>query len=283
MSVEQTSPVESAASAQDRKHDAWIRWTDPWLVSAAVASVPLFLMESRVGPSALTAVQIANWAIWGFFAADLGVRLVLTEMAPARYLRRYWFDVAIVVLALIPVVRPLRVLRSARVLRLLRLTTGMSFLAALWHGRGRRAWRSLRGGNALIVVFVVVVVAPILVWLVERAGGGQIDTLGESLWWGAATITTVGYGDVAPVTWLGRSIAVVLMLAGITGFGVVTANMAARFTRTDSLPSAPVALAQLAQFEAAVLSQGLSQSQHVQARQAVETLHRLIGSSEDSR
>ena len=245
--------------------------------------MPLFLIEGRVGPTAFAVVQIANWAIWGFFAVDLGVRLVLTDMAPVRYLRRYWFDVAIVVLALIPVVRPLRLLRSARVLRLLRLTTGMSFLAALWHGRGRRAWKSLRGGNALIVVLAVVVVAPILVWLAERAGGGPIDTLGESLWWGAATITTVGYGDVAPVTWLGRSIAVVLMLAGITGFGVVTANLAARFTRTGDQQPALAALAQLGHCEAAILSQSLTESEHAQARQAVGTLRGFIGSSRDSR
>lgn len=159
----------------------------------------------------------------------------------------------------------------------------MSFLAALWHSRGQRVWRGLRGGNALIFVSVVVVVAPILVWLAERAGGGQIDTLGESLWWGAVTITTVGYGDVAPVTWLGRSIAVVLMLSGITGFGFVTANLAARFTRTDDQQPALAALAQLAHFEAAVLSQGLTKSQHAQARQALETLRRLTGSSQDSR
>ena len=149
----------------------------------------------------------------------------------------------------------------------------MSFLAALWHSRGQRVWRGLRGGNALIFVSVVVVVAPILVWLAERAGGGQIDTLGESLWWGAVTITTVGYGDVAPVTWLGRSIAVVLMLSGING---VTANLAARFTR---LMTSSRTRSFGGHFEAAVLSQGLTKSQHAQARQALETLRRLTGSS----
>ena len=167
MSVERSPPVKSAVSVQDHKDDAWIRWTDPWLVSAAVASVPLFLIEIRVASAVLAVVQIVNWAIWGFLAVDLGARPVLTDMAPVRCLRRYWFDVAIVVLALIPVVDSLRRLRSERVLRLLRLTTGISFLAALWHGRSRQAWKSLRGGNALIVVLVVVVVAPILVWLVE--------------------------------------------------------------------------------------------------------------------
>jgi voltage-gated potassium channel len=65
---------------------------------------------------------------------------------------------------------------------------------------------------------------------VERdAPEGNIRTLGDALWWSFTTMTTVGYGDHAPTTGLGRMIAVGLMLSGIALLGVVTANIAAWF------------------------------------------------------
>lgn len=66
--------------------------------------------------------------------------------------------------------------------------------------------------------------------LIERgAPGATITTMGDGLWWGATTITTVGYGDEVPVTPLGRVLALVLMLVGISSFGIVTAGIAAHF------------------------------------------------------
>ena len=55
---------------------------------------------------------------------------------------------------------------------------------------------------------------------------GRIEGFGDALWWSAATITTVGYGDIAPVTFTGRAIALVTMVVGISTFAVVTARVA---------------------------------------------------------
>jgi voltage-gated potassium channel len=58
---------------------------------------------------------------------------------------------------------------------------------------------------------------------------GNIRTIGDALWWSFTTMTTVGYGDHAPTTGVGRLIAVGLMLSGIALLGVVTADIAAWF------------------------------------------------------
>ena len=54
----------------------------------------------------------------------------------------------------------------------------------------------------------------------------QIDTFGKAVWWSFATITTVGYGDLTPVTAGGRVIAVLLMIGGISLVGSITATLA---------------------------------------------------------
>ena len=69
--------------------------------------------------------------------------------------------------------------------------------------------------------------------LLEREGGGAIDDVGTALWWALATVTTVGYGDVTPVTAAGRGIGVLLMFVGIGVFGLFAANVAAYFIESE--------------------------------------------------
>lgn len=75
--------------------------------------------------------------------------------------------------------------------------------------------------------------AATLMYVVERNGDGPIQTYPDALWWAAATITTVGYGDVSPKTPAGRGIAFLLMLIGISVFGVLTARVAALFVEAS--------------------------------------------------
>ena len=125
--------------------------------------------------------------------------------------------------------RPLRVLRSVRLLRLLRLTL-LTGLAA----KGLREARNIlrhRGLNwVLLIVLVLNLIAAAMV--LEFEGGNpdaNIASYPDALWWAVTTITTVGYGDRFPMSSPGRAVAVVLMIAGIAMFGVITATIAAYF------------------------------------------------------
>lgn len=93
----------------------------------------------------------------------------------------------------------------------------------------RRIMGRYRGAYVLAVGLLSIVTSAIVVMLFERRAGGSIQTFGDALWWAAATITTVGYGDLSPVTTQGRVVAVFLMFVGIALFGVLTAGIAAYF------------------------------------------------------
>ena len=67
------------------------------------------------------------------------------------------------------------------------------------------------------------------------APNATITDFGKALWWSFVTVTTVGYGDLSPVTWQGKCIAVGLMITGIALIGVVTATLASWIVdRVDS-------------------------------------------------
>ena len=155
---------------------------------------------------------IGDVVIWVFFAVDLAVRVWLAENR-RRFLLAHWAEVLIVI---VPVFRPLRLLR------LLLLMPRISEILK------RRAV-----GGSLAAAVIAIVLATIAVALIEQSGGGQIGDWGTALWWALATITTVGYGDVVPVTLVGRVIGSLLMIVGIGVFGVLTANVAAWFIESD--------------------------------------------------
>ncbi len=200
------------------------------LLVLALAMVPVIVVPLLADlPSGLeTSLEAVGWFIWAAFAVEYVVRLSLTAQR-WRFIRREWPALLIIVL---PFLRPLRVVRSARALRLLRLTRLMGVLAeAVQVGRRLLARHKLH--YALLITGVVVMGAAALTLAVEDGGGSSIDSFGDALWWAVTTVTTVGYGDMFPVTPAGRGIAAFLMLAGIALFGVLTANVAAFFVEQE--------------------------------------------------
>ncbi|MFI9804901.1 potassium channel family protein [Streptomyces sp. NPDC052301] len=199
-------------SAQAR----WERRTQRPLLALAVAFAIAYAVPIVVSPASrsLTVVCTATeWLVWGAFAVDYLMRLALTARR-REFVRTHWMDLGAVVL---PLLQPLRLLRMVSTLLLV----------------GRRARMASQIRLTTYVAGAVVgllMFGSLAVLSVERdSPRGNIRTLGDAVWWSFTTMTTVGYGDHAPTTGLGRMIAVGLMLSGIALLGVVTANIAAWF------------------------------------------------------
>jgi voltage-gated potassium channel len=141
-------------------------------------------------------------------------------------------DLIVVIASLIPLVGSNVVaLRMLRVLRMLRLAKLGRFSRAL--GTLHRAILSrashLLATLAMAVVFLLF--AATLTYWIE--GAGQPDRFGSiprALWWAAVTMTTVGYGDVIPLTPLGKLIAVITSMGGIVLIAIPTGILAASFS-----------------------------------------------------
>lgn len=216
--------------------DRFQRATELPLLLLAVAMIPLLVLPLLVhlpGPveAALTA---ADWFIWAAFAFDYLVRLALSADRK-KYIRHEWPNLLIV---LLPFLRPLRVVRSARALRLLRLSRLSAVLGEVGQ-EGKRLLVRHHLHYALLVILMVVLGSASLGLLVEEGHGGPIDSFGDALWWAVSTVTTVGYGDTFPTTPAGRGIAVFLMVAGITLFGLLTANIASFFIERSTEETRP--------------------------------------------
>lgn len=122
----------------------------------------------------------------------------------------------------------LRYLRLLRLLRLLKLThyfTGLGIFVNVVRSEAR----TLVSG--LLTIAILVVVAASLMWGIEHvAQPDRFGSIGQSLWWAIVTMTTVGYGDVTPVTPLGRFLAGIVMLLGVGFVALPAGILAARFS-----------------------------------------------------
>ncbi|WP_165784948.1 potassium channel family protein [Bifidobacterium parmae] len=188
---------------------AWKRWTDWPLMALSVVFLVAYSWEILAGTHILLCETVIN-AIWILFVIDYAVSLWLAEDR-WRWFTRNLFALATIAL---PMLRPLRLLRLLTVLHVLNRTSGMAV-------RGRIAV------YAFGAVGMLMYVGALAVYSVERGEpGATIDGFGTALWWAFVTVTTVGYGDVSPVTFEGKLIAVALMFAGIALIGIVTATLA---------------------------------------------------------
>ncbi len=217
-----------------------------------LASVLLVALESV---SSLDAkyhkfFNIAEWVITILFTLEYFGRIIAIKK-PTKYI--FSFYGIIDLLSTIPkylsllfvgthALVALRALRLLRIFRILKL--------ARYVGASNRLMVALRASKAKIAVFLffIVILAVILgtiMYLVESEQGSGFTSIPRSIYWAIVTLTTVGYGDIAPATPLGQLIASVIMIMGYgiiaIPTGIVTAELTANtpkiHTNTQHCPN----------------------------------------------
>jgi voltage-gated potassium channel len=205
-----------AADPDEPRLEAWERRTDYPLTGLAVLYLVIYAVQvlaTRRPDPWWWRLDAALWAVWALFVVDYLIRLVLANRT-WRFIYRHPLDLLIVAAPFF------------RFLRLLRLVAAISTLGRVL----RDDFRGRVGSYLIVSVSLLSVVAALGVFEAERdAPDATILTFGDALWWVLTTITTVGYGDLSPVTVEGRLVAAGLMLAGIAVLGTVTAAIATWF------------------------------------------------------
>jgi len=190
----------------------WKKITEWPLIFVALLFLAAYAVEVLAdlsGQPRVIAETVIN-VTWLIFVADYVVTLALAERR-WRWFYHHLFDFAVIIL---PALRPLRLLRLVTLVRTLQGVAGVAF-------RGRVV--AYVAATTALLIFV----ASLAILDAERtAPGAHISSFGDALWWALVTITTVGYGDLYPVTVTGRLIAAGVMLGGIGLIGVVTATLA---------------------------------------------------------
>jgi voltage-gated potassium channel len=202
------------------------------ILVAALAVVPVIYIEQRSSsPSLVSIARAANWAIWSLFLLEY-VAVLGFARNRWQFAKKAWLDAIVIVVSfpllseLLATTRLLRLARLARVLRLLRLGR----LAAVLSRAGivtRRVFKRRGLGYVAMLTLLLALGLGVAFALVEER------SLIDGIWWSVVTLTTVGYGDVFPVTQAGRLVAAVLMILGIGFVAFITATVAATFVDSD--------------------------------------------------
>lgn len=162
------------------------------------------------------AVTLGAWAV---FAVDYAVRLRLSGLGPLRFVRHHLLDTVVLVL---PLLRPLRVVNFYDRIQRRRDKPRLTLYARVMVYAG-------------LTVTLLGFAGSLAVYQQERgAPGATIQTFGDAVWWACATLATVGYGDMTPVTPLGRVVAVGMMACGLALLGAVTGSFSSWLIQTFS-------------------------------------------------
>ncbi len=211
-------PVLRTRSIEDEKRlEEWQRKAQLPILASAL--LPIILSLAGTQSIIADVVLIVAWIV---FMADLIVHIRLIP----GFLRTRWgvFDLVVVILTapwfLIPGLGGARFLLLARLARLVRvIKAGGKQITELAKQLGRVG----------VVLTIIVLTCAYTAYHAEKATNPLFNSFGTSVWWAIVTLTTVGYGDVYPITTAGRITGVVLMFSGVALIGVLAGTLASFF------------------------------------------------------
>jgi len=219
------------------------------LLVMIVLSVLAVILESVVGIRARygTALRAFEWTVTIAFTIEYLLR-ILSVGRPLKYARSFFGVVDL--LSILPTylaiiisgAQSLMVIRALRLLRVFRVLKLVHFV-----GEAQMLRAALSASIRKIIVFLGVVVTTVIIvgslmYLIEGEAGGFVN-IPASIYWTIVTMTTVGYGDIAPASPLGKFLASVLMIMGYgiiaVPTGIVTVEMASATRKQVSTQACP--------------------------------------------
>ncbi|MDH5377479.1 MAG: potassium channel family protein [Gammaproteobacteria bacterium] len=208
----------SGVSEHENEHARrWARYFE-WPMLLVALWIPAQWYLNVQGSLSHWAAVLGDWIIWSFFLLETSFLTLLVDNK-TRFLKQNWMNLLIILIGF-PTVwgdTPLiGVLRNLRLILLLGLLLRVS--------RTIKAVLSLNQlGGTLWFTGLVVLSAGFVISKIDPA----IKSPSEGFWWAWVTLTTVGYGDYAPVSDEGRLFASFIMLLGVGVFAMLTANLSA--------------------------------------------------------
>lgn len=208
------------------------------LIVAILISVVALLLDSvqayheRFG----TLLLYIEWGFTLIFSVELILRLYCLKQ-PWLYLKSFYGIVDLVAIApawlvlFVPGAQGIVLIRVLRVLRIFRILRLMTFV-----GEGRLLIDALKRSLRQIMLFfssilIIVTLFAALMYAIESREAG-FTSIPMSIYWAIVSMTTVGYGDIVPMTSLGKAITVILMLLGYSIIAVPTGVFSAQVIRS---------------------------------------------------
>jgi len=197
-----------------------------WEVVMALIAIAYLILAAKADDAPGSVPTPVLLAFSGLFLCEFAGRF---WDAPSRlhYAQGHWLDLV----SCIPVIGGLRALR---LVRLIRLAAGVRLLAVA-DGVNRRPDGARDGlGFVLPLVTTVWVAGAYAIWNAEHGVNHNIHSFFDALYWSFTTATTLGYGDITPVTQTGRVIAGMLVFVGVGVLGLASSQLTARFLRSGN-------------------------------------------------
>lgn len=220
----------------------WGKIFDVALLIAILLSVLAVMLESVsfIKTSYGKELYILEWIFTILFTIEYIARIIVVEK-PWRYVRSFFGLIDL--LSIIPTyaslfivgAHSLLVIRSIRLLRVFRVLKMVRFL-----GEASHLTAALRASRVKITVFIggvfiTVVILGTMMYLIEGGENG-FTSIPKSIYWAVVTLTTVGYGDIAPATVLGQGLATLIMILGYGMIAVPTGIVSAEMSQRKHLP-----------------------------------------------
>ncbi|MBI4133875.1 MAG: two pore domain potassium channel family protein [Candidatus Terrybacteria bacterium] len=193
-----------------------------------LAMLPMLWLEYVTGVAAFWR-ELFHWyflAIWALFALEFLVRFLRSDNRRV-YFRRNWIEAVIVFFPFL------------RILQLFRPVELAFVLIADRFARATPLFRINRFFQIVVVLVIVSAVSSELILLFEKGyPESGIRTFGDALWWSTLGISTIGLGNVVPISAAGRALTLVLAVVGIFIFSVLTAQFADLFITEERIQEA---------------------------------------------